>query len=367
MGNAFLNGGQTCMAWTRMLVPDRATTRHWIWWRPRCRNTPSGTMGSGHPDRAVSVVIAIPDRPPFIRRAQRDGARLLVGGAERVRDVGYYVQPTVFRRCRPDSELGQEEVFGPVLAVIPFSDSDDALRIANGTPYGLSGAVWPATTRPPVEFARRCRPVNSTSTAEVQPAPVRRQRSRASAANSADRLRGVPQIKSLQMNSTLRIENSGPTQVWTINLPEVGNAITDTGLIAAVEAAVDAANADTAVRAAILTSEGKIFSAGGNVKEMADRDGMPGLDPIEQRHAYVSGIQRIPRALARLEVPAHRPGGKRAGHRGGLRLGDDVRYPGGLRARLLCREVSLPEFRPRPRDGGHWFSHVPSATNRRRR
>ena len=54
---------------------------------------------------------------------------------------------------------------------------------------------------------------------------------------------------------TLRIENSGPTQVWTINLPEVGNAITDTGLIAAVEAAVDAANADTTVRAAILTGD----------------------------------------------------------------------------------------------------------------
>lgn len=102
---------------------------------------------------------------------------------------------------------------------------------------------------------------------------------------------------------TLRIERSGPTQVWTINLPEVGNAITDTGLIAAVEAAVDAANSDTTVRAAILTGEGKIFSAGGNVKEMADRDGMFGLDPIEQRHAYVAGIQRIPRALARLEVP----------------------------------------------------------------
>ena len=56
---------------------------------------------------------------------------------------------------------------------------------------------------------------------------------------------------------TLRIERSGPTQVWTINLPEVGNAITDTGLIAAVEAAVDAANSDTTVRAAILTGEGR--------------------------------------------------------------------------------------------------------------
>lgn len=55
----------------------------------------------------------------------------------------------------PDSELGQEEVFGPVLAVTPFTDSDDALRIANGTPYGLSGAVWAATDDDAIAFARQ--------------------------------------------------------------------------------------------------------------------------------------------------------------------------------------------------------------------
>ena len=101
----------------------------------------------------------------------------------------------------------------------------------------------------------------------------------------------------------LQIKRSGSIQVWTINLPHVGNAITDKDFIAAFEAAVDAANADTAVGAVILTGEGKIFSAGGNVKEMADRQGMFGLDAIDQRYAYVAGIQRLPRALARLEVP----------------------------------------------------------------
>lgn len=98
-------------------------------------------------------------------------------------------------------------------------------------------------------------------------------------------------------------ETSGNIQIWTINLPAVGNAITDKDFITAFEAAVDRANSDTSVRAVILTGEGKIFSAGGNVKEMADREGMFGLDPIDQRHAYVDGIQRLPRALARLEVP----------------------------------------------------------------
>jgi enoyl-CoA hydratase/carnithine racemase len=112
-------------------------------------------------------------------------------------------------------------------------------------------------------------------------------------------------MQSVQQNPAdpLLIATNGPTQVWTINMPHFGNAITGKEFISAVEAAVDAANADTAIRAVILTGEGKIFSAGGNVKEMADRNGMFGLDAIEQRHAYVDGIQRIPRALGRLEVP----------------------------------------------------------------
>ncbi len=105
------------------------------------------------------------------------------------------------------------------------------------------------------------------------------------------------------MTNPLDIATCGLTQVWTINLPEVGNAITDTAFIAAIEAAVDTANRDNTVCAVILTGAGKIFSAGGNVKDMADRQGMFGLDAIDQRRAYIDGIQRIPRTLARLEVP----------------------------------------------------------------
>lgn len=156
VGNAFLNGGQTCMAWTRMLVPRShyeealdlvaaAVSKYTVGdpWDPATRIGPSASASQ------YRTVLG------FIERAQRDGARLLVGGVEKVRDVGYYVKPTVFADVDPDSELGQEEVFGPVLAVIPFSDNDDALRIANGTPYGLSGAVWAADDQTAVEFARR--------------------------------------------------------------------------------------------------------------------------------------------------------------------------------------------------------------------
>ncbi|MEB3030304.1 crotonase/enoyl-CoA hydratase family protein [[Mycobacterium] nativiensis] len=101
----------------------------------------------------------------------------------------------------------------------------------------------------------------------------------------------------------LAITTGHAVQVWTINRPHIGNAISDKEFVSAFETAVDTANRDASVRAVILTGEGKIFSAGGNVKEMADREGMFGLDPLDQRYAYVDGIQRLPRALARLEVP----------------------------------------------------------------
>ncbi|KAA0084621.1 aldehyde dehydrogenase family protein [Mycolicibacterium sp. P9-64] len=155
VGNAFLNGGQTCMAWTRMLVPmsrygealeliESAVARYTVGdpFDPATRIGPSASA------RQFETVRG------FVERAQRDGARLLTGGAEKVRDIGYYLAPTVFVDVDPDSELGQEEVFGPVLAVIPFDDTADALRIANGTPYGLSGAVWAKDDDTAIDFAR---------------------------------------------------------------------------------------------------------------------------------------------------------------------------------------------------------------------
>ena len=155
VGNAFLNGGQTCMAWTRMLVPrsqygqaldliEAAVRRYTVGdpWDPATRIGPSASASQFRSVRG------------FIERAQRDGARLLTGGAERIRDVGYFVAPTVFADVDPTSELGQEEVFGPVLAVIPFDGEDEALEIANGTPYGLAGAVWAKDTDTAIAFAR---------------------------------------------------------------------------------------------------------------------------------------------------------------------------------------------------------------------
>ncbi|MDF0529985.1 crotonase/enoyl-CoA hydratase family protein [Tsukamurella sp. 8F] len=106
------------------------------------------------------------------------------------------------------------------------------------------------------------------------------------------------------LSGPLDISTDGAVQTWTLNLPEVGNAITGLDVIEAFERAVEAANADPMICAVILTGVGKIFSSGGNVREMADRAGMFGLEGVDQRHAYSAGIQRIPRAMLRLEVPA---------------------------------------------------------------
>ncbi|WP_179475790.1 aldehyde dehydrogenase family protein [Mycolicibacterium vinylchloridicum] len=156
VGNAFLNGGQTCMAWTRMLVPQKqygpaleliesAVSRYTVGdpWDPATRIGPSASRSQFDTVRG------------FIERAAHEGARLLSGGAEPVRDTGFFLAPTVFADVDPESELGQEEVFGPVLAVIPYTDTDEALHIANGTPYGLSGAVWAADDDTAIAFARR--------------------------------------------------------------------------------------------------------------------------------------------------------------------------------------------------------------------
>ncbi|TDK97258.1 aldehyde dehydrogenase family protein [Mycobacterium paragordonae] len=155
VGNAFLNGGQTCMAWTRMLVPasqygkalelvEAAVAKYTV----GDPLDPATRIGPSASARQYETVLG------FIERAQRDGARLITGGAQKIRDAGYYVAPTVFADVAPESELGQEEVFGPVLAVIPFDGESDALRIANCTPYGLAGAVWAKDDDTAIAFAR---------------------------------------------------------------------------------------------------------------------------------------------------------------------------------------------------------------------
>ncbi|OCB13869.1 enoyl-CoA hydratase [Mycolicibacterium porcinum] len=154
------------------------------------------------------------------------------------------------------------------------------------------------------------------------------------------------------MSSPLDIHIDGSVQVWTIDLPDVGNAITGADVIEAFESGVDKANRDNTIRAVVLTGAGKIFSAGGNVKEMADRQGMFGLDAIDQRRAYIDGIQRIPRALGRLEVPLIAAvNGAAIGAGCDLAMMCDIRIAS-ERASFAESFVQLGLI---PGDGGTWF------------
>jgi acyl-CoA reductase-like NAD-dependent aldehyde dehydrogenase len=82
----------------------------------------------------------------YIEAGEREGARVLVGGLDPalVPERGYYVPATVFTDVRPDMTIAQEEIFGPVLAIEPVDDVDEAVRVADGTPYGLTASVWSA-------------------------------------------------------------------------------------------------------------------------------------------------------------------------------------------------------------------------------
>ena len=83
----------------------------------------------------------------YIESGKQEGAKLLCGGEHDTDDEkakGFFVKPTVFSEVTPEMRIAREEVFGPVLCAIPFSDPDEALRIANATVYGLAASVWTA-------------------------------------------------------------------------------------------------------------------------------------------------------------------------------------------------------------------------------
>ncbi|GAA0930715.1 hypothetical protein GCM10009559_18240 [Pseudonocardia zijingensis] len=95
----------------------------------------------------------------YIRTGVEEGARVVTGGAELPAGAerGYYVAPTVLADVEPNATVAQEEIFGPVLSVIRYTDEEEALEIANNSQYGLAGAVWSADQDRALAFARRGR------------------------------------------------------------------------------------------------------------------------------------------------------------------------------------------------------------------
>lgn len=165
----YLNSGQTCAALTRLLVPQNRFDEVA---RLAVKAAESFVLGDPFDEKArLGPLASAAQRDRvlgYIRRAQADSP-LLTGGAEQPEGLtrGFFVRPTVFGPVAPQSELAQEEVFGPVLAVIPYESEEEAVAIANGTVYGLSAAVWSADEARALSFARRLR----TGQVDVNGAP----------------------------------------------------------------------------------------------------------------------------------------------------------------------------------------------------
>jgi acyl-CoA reductase-like NAD-dependent aldehyde dehydrogenase len=132
------------------------------------------------------------------------GAKLACGGPGRADgfDRGWYVRPTVFGWVDEKMTIAQEEIFGPVLSVLPYRDEEDAARIANGTPYGLHGAVWSTSTQRARQVARRLRTglVDINGGPFKRPGPVRRvKQSGLGRECGIEGLDGFGEIKSMQL------------------------------------------------------------------------------------------------------------------------------------------------------------------------
>ncbi|MEV7127009.1 aldehyde dehydrogenase family protein [Streptomyces sp. NPDC093260] len=148
VANVMSNSGQTCSAWTRMLVHrDRYDEAVGL----------AAAAAAKYGDRIGPLVNAkqLQRVRGYIEQGVAEGARLVAGGPEAPRERGYFVAPTVLADVTPGMTVAQEEIFGPVLSVLRYDDEDDALRIANGTVYGLAGAVWAGDEEEAVAFARR--------------------------------------------------------------------------------------------------------------------------------------------------------------------------------------------------------------------
>ncbi|MBX7160938.1 MAG: aldehyde dehydrogenase family protein [Acidimicrobiia bacterium] len=160
VNNAYLNGGQTCSAWTRLLVPE---TRRDEAVELARRAAESFTVGDpGEPGVKLGPMVSAVQRDRvvgYIRKGIEEGATLVTGGPDAPEGVGggYYVQPTVFADVEPSMTIAQEEIFGPVLSILTYTDDDDAVSIANGTVYGLAGGVFGADEDRAVAVARRLR------------------------------------------------------------------------------------------------------------------------------------------------------------------------------------------------------------------
>jgi acyl-CoA reductase-like NAD-dependent aldehyde dehydrogenase len=158
--SCFVNNGQTCSALTRLVVPrrDLAAVEERL-------AALVGAMRVGDPleeSTELGPLVSAGQRNSvrgYIEQGAAEGALLVTGGPEQPDglDRGYYVHPTVFSRVGPDMVIAREEIFGPVLVVIPADSEDEAVQIANDSDYGLAGGVWSSEEQRSIAVARRLR------------------------------------------------------------------------------------------------------------------------------------------------------------------------------------------------------------------
>ena len=160
VSKCYLNSGQTCSALTRMLVPrERLAEVEQIaaavaeQFKPGDPFAPETRLGPLVSKSQLERVRG------YIRAGLEEGAKLVAGGEEPPEGAsrGYFVRPTVFSEVRPEMTIAQEEIFGPVLAIMPYEDEEDAIRIANDSMYGLAGGVWSGDEEHAQRVARRIR------------------------------------------------------------------------------------------------------------------------------------------------------------------------------------------------------------------
>ncbi len=142
----FYNAGQCCTAGSRLLVQSSIHDAFMGRLVERARKLvpgdpldPATRMGPLVSEEQLERVLG------YIERGKEEGAAVLTGGRRAAyagREVGYWVEPTIFDLVHPDHTIAREEIFGPVLAAMSFGDEDEAVQLANDTPYGLAAAVW---------------------------------------------------------------------------------------------------------------------------------------------------------------------------------------------------------------------------------
>jgi aldehyde dehydrogenase (NAD+) len=143
--HVFQNSGQSCNAPTRMLVPAAKLAEV-----EEIAKRITATVIVGDPASEKTTVGPLVSKIQFdrvegyIEKGIAEGARLITGGAGRPDGLakGYFVKPTIFSGVRNDMTIAREEIFGPVLCILPYATEDEAIQIANDTPYGLAAYVW---------------------------------------------------------------------------------------------------------------------------------------------------------------------------------------------------------------------------------